>query len=100
MQVYQIADYLGINDLQAHTVSRLKIKARKLWMSQGFIDCIPEVYACTVWDKCDLRKVVIDTIHEHLADLWKMPLKDLLREGGDFPVELMDRLAVSERDSL
>ncbi len=100
MRVYQLADYFGIDDLQIYALGKFKTKAKSLWMSQGFLDCIPEVYASTRYAQCQMRQTVIGIIYEHSDDLWKEPLKNLVHTGGDFAVELVDRLLVSDRLSL
>lgn len=64
-------------------------------MSQGFVECISKVYASTAYTRCPMQRVV-----EHLKDLVKQPLRRLLRIGGDFPVDLIDKLASIDQISL
>lgn len=71
VRVYQLADYFGIDDLQVYALGKFKTMAKSLWMSQGFIDCIPEVYASTTDAQCQMRRAVIDINCEHSEDDWK-----------------------------
>lgn len=40
-----------------------------------------------------MREAVVDMVNQHVPKLWEEPpFRDLVREGGDFPVDLMSRL--------
>lgn len=68
-------------------------------MSRGFIDCIPVVYALTRDDRCQMRTAVINSIDEHWNELPQDLLKKVVHDGGDFSVELVEKLAASKRVS-
>ncbi|KAJ2982283.1 hypothetical protein NQ176_g1484 [Zarea fungicola] len=99
VRVYQLADYFGIDDLQLYSLENFKAKIQRLWMSRGFIDCIPVVYALTRDDRCQMRTAVINSIDEHWNELPQDLLKKVVHDGGDFSVELVEKLAASKRVS-
>lgn len=94
--MYQLADYFGTVGLDAYALKRFKAKAEKLWMSEGFLHCIRDVYDSTVHARCKMRATVVEITRKHLNELWKTPLKDLVRAGGDFAVDLMDQMVPND----
>lgn len=62
----------------------------KLWVSENFVDCIREVYGMSSDKNCEVRREVVKIARSHLADLWdKKTFRDLLREGGDFVIDVL-----------
>ncbi|KAI1317136.1 BTB/POZ domain-containing protein [Xylariaceae sp. FL0255] len=59
-------------------------------------DCIREIYASTTESAKELRSAVIEIGVTHRAELWKKKaFRDLIREGGDFVVDLTGRFSGS-----
>ncbi|EFZ04530.2 ATP-dependent DNA helicase PIF1 [Metarhizium robertsii ARSEF 23] len=68
-----------------------KMKINRLWVSEVFVDCIRDVYQSTSAANCKMRETVVDVARQHLSELWvRRPFKELIREGGDFGVDLME----------
>ncbi|KAJ4159433.1 uncharacterized protein LMH87_008335 [Akanthomyces muscarius] len=93
VRVYELAQYFGVKGLGEYSLDRFKIKIDKLWVSERFVDCIRDVYASTVDSDCKMRKAVVDVTNRHFSQLWDKPLQDLMREGGDFAVDLMEQVS-------
>lgn len=89
MRVYVLANYFGIKSLADYALDRFKAKARTSWGSDEFVSCIRVVYASTAGPQCKMREEVVSITAENLVDLWREPLQNLAREGGDFAVDLM-----------
>ncbi|KAG9249985.1 BTB/POZ domain-containing protein [Emericellopsis atlantica] len=93
LRVYSLAEYFSINGLKEHALSRFKSKISRLWVSEIFPDCIREVYGSTSDPNCDMRKAVVEVTRENRGELWvKKAYRELIHEGGDFAVDLMDEL--------
>lgn len=89
VRVYALADRFLMKELKDYTIERLEARLEDLWISEGFIDCIREVYSSTNEAHRKLRDLVARKAHSGLAKLWvKKPFQDLIREGGDFAVDL------------
>ncbi|EJP61135.1 ankyrin repeat protein [Beauveria bassiana ARSEF 2860] len=99
VRVYQFTDYFGIDDFQVYDLGKLKTKAKSLWTSQGFIDCIPELYASTTDAQCQMRRAVIDIICEHSEDISKV-LEEPPVRGKQFAADLLNRLSSAIGSSL
>ena len=99
VRVYQLAEYFGAHGLSDYALGKFKVKVEKLWVSENFVSCIREVYSSTVYTQCKMRATVVEIIRKHLDVLWKRPLQDLLREGGDFPVDLLDETVCNDAAS-
>ncbi|KAK7177394.1 hypothetical protein PSPO01_16560 [Paraphaeosphaeria sporulosa] len=92
-RVYALADMMLLEGLKALCVSKLKEKLKDLWASDSFPDCIREVYACTHHSGCDMRSAVLEIATAHAPELSdKEVFTDLLRDGGEFPVEYVTAL--------
>ncbi|XWW99150.1 hypothetical protein V2A60_007158 [Cordyceps javanica] len=89
VRVYELAQYFDIKGLKDYSLARFEAKVSKLWVSERFADCIRDVYASTVDTNCEMRRTVVRVARQHLQELWHKPMQDLLREGGDFVVDLM-----------
>ncbi|KID95710.1 hypothetical protein MAJ_08356, partial [Metarhizium majus ARSEF 297] len=93
VRVYQLADYFEVDGLKDYALQKFQAKITKLWVSEVFVDCIRDVYRSTSDEKCKMRGAVVYVVHQHVSELWgKGPFKELLREGGDFAVDLMSKL--------
>ncbi|KAM3510723.1 hypothetical protein MY11210_005649 [Beauveria gryllotalpidicola] len=88
VRVYELAHYFGIQGLKQYALERFKPKVSRLWVSERFLDCIRDVYASTVDKNCEMRKAIVNVTYIHLNELWDRSFEDLLREGGDFVVDL------------
>ncbi|OAQ69694.1 BTB/POZ fold domain-containing protein [Pochonia chlamydosporia 170] len=93
VRVYQLADYFGVQTLKDYSLGKLRLKVQELWVSETFVDCIRDVYQSTIDPDCEMRKIVVDTAWSHFKSLWgKKPFRELVREGGDFAVDLMGKI--------
>ncbi|OAR00195.1 hypothetical protein LLEC1_07017 [Akanthomyces lecanii] len=92
IRVYELAHYFDVKGLGEYSLDRFKVKVEKLWVSERFVDCIRDVYASTVDSDCRMRKAVVDITGKHFDELWEKPLQDLMREGGDFAVDLVEQM--------
>ncbi|KFG84452.1 BTB/POZ domain-containing protein [Metarhizium anisopliae] len=93
VRVYQLADYFEVDGLKREALRRFTTKTIALWATEAFVDCVRDVYQSTSNKKCKMREAVVDIVNQHVPKLWEEPpFRDLVREGGDFPVDLMSRL--------
>lgn len=89
VQVYALADFFLMEELKEFAMKRLDIALKELWLSEGFIDCIAEIYRCTNETHRKLRDLVARKAHSGLAKLWlKKSFRELVRICGDFAVDL------------
>lgn len=64
----------------------------KLWVSEGLVECINEVYDNTSGTD-DMRDAVIRIVVKHREELLRKPAYEtLLSNGGDFAVDLVAAL--------
>ncbi|KAI0435670.1 BTB/POZ domain-containing protein [Xylaria telfairii] len=100
VRVYVTAEFFMLDDLKQLALERLKSSLEKLWVSELLSDCIREVYASTTESESELRNSVVEVAQTHRIDLWKRKeFRDLLREGGDFAVDLMGKFCSANRRS-
>ena len=65
----------------------------ELWVSEGFVNCIREIYNSTK-ESDPIRRTVVQVAKAHLAKLWiKKSFQELIREGGDFLVDFIGTIA-------
>ncbi|KAM3505638.1 hypothetical protein MY10362_002850 [Beauveria mimosiformis] len=100
VRVYELAHYFQIQGLKQYALEKFQPKVERLWVSERFVDCIRDVYASTVNKDCKMRETVVNVTHDHLDDLWDKVFEDLLREGGDFVVDLMAQINGSPKQEL
>ncbi|RMZ71006.1 BTB POZ domain [Pyrenophora seminiperda CCB06] len=81
-----------LEDLKALAAVLLQQKLQDLCTSKSFPECIREVYVTTLENDCAMRSAVIEVATEH-EDLFK----DLIREGGDFPVDYFTSVVFPQR---
>ncbi|KAK8150882.1 hypothetical protein G3M48_004559 [Beauveria asiatica] len=92
VRVYELAQYFQIQGLKQYALEKFQPKVERLWVSERFVDCIRDVYASTVNKDCKMRQMVVNVTHNHLDELWDKVFEDLLREGGDFVVDVMAQI--------
>ncbi|KAL7810868.1 hypothetical protein V8C26DRAFT_409592 [Trichoderma gracile] len=89
IRVYQLADYFRVEGLRDYALHNFESKIKHLWVSEGFVDCIREVYGATDLGY-EMRKAILQVVRLHLGELWeKKAFRLLVREGGDFPMEIL-----------
>ncbi|RYP76242.1 hypothetical protein DL771_001861 [Monosporascus sp. 5C6A] len=94
VRVYVLADMFLMDHLKEDALRKFKSKLSELWISEKFTDCVKEIYSSTNEFDCGLRNAAVETTKVHLTRLWeKKPFKELIREGGDFVVDLTGVLA-------
>lgn len=78
-----------MEDLKDFAIKRLDTSFKELWISEGFIDCITEIYGSTNENHRNLRDLVARKAHSGLEKLWaKKQFRELVRTCGDFAVDL------------
>lgn len=95
VRVYALADYFIVEGLKDYALQRFRSKIRQLWVSEKFVDCIRDIYDSTIDPNCKMRQAVVEIVRNNIAELWeKAPFQEVLREGGDFIVDLMSKLVI------
>ncbi|KAI1502474.1 hypothetical protein F5X99DRAFT_156131 [Biscogniauxia marginata] len=101
VRVYTTADFFLMDELKAYALDKFKSKLQQLWVSELFVDCIREVYSSTNESDEGIRGAVVQAAKEHLNDLWlKKPFQALVREVGEFAVDLVAKFRVSNASSV
>lgn len=68
-----------MEELKEYGIKRLEATLEEFWISQGFIDCIKEIYGSTNESHRNLRDLVTRRAHSGLAKLWaKKPFQELV----------------------
>lgn len=87
-----------LEDLKALATVKLQQNLQDLGTSESFPECIREVYATTPENDCAMRSAVIEVATEHVGELGRKTLfKDLIREGGDYPVDYFTNVVFPQR---
>ncbi|KAI1421352.1 BTB/POZ domain-containing protein [Xylaria sp. FL1777] len=93
VRVYVTAEFFMLDDLKEHALQKFKSKLKQLWVSELLVDCIREIYSSTTVSEYGLRNAVVEIVRSNWRELWgKKAFRDLIRAGGDFAVDLMDKL--------
>jgi hypothetical protein len=72
---------------------KFKLQLQQHWISDTFPDCIREVYSISS-NSAAIRKVIVDIVSSHNQELvQKRPFQELIREVGDFAVDLVLTIA-------
>ncbi len=91
VRVYELANFFLVPSLKDYAFQRFSSKLKGLWITEGFIGCVKHVYSVTS-ESDEMRGLVADVSRQHLSELWKKPpFQELIREGGDFAVDLTAR---------
>ena len=78
-----------MEELKEYAIKRLEVTLKDLWISEGFIDCITEIYESTDESHHKLRGLVTRKAHSGLGKLWaKQQFRELIRNCGDFAVDV------------
>lgn len=94
-RVYALADYFLMSDLKEYALKRFESKIQELWISEAFVDCIRAVYTADEYDS-RMRNAVVRVARTNIKKLWQRKrFQDLVREIGDFAVDLMAILTAS-----
>ena len=90
-RVYALADTFRMEDLKSLLHGKFKLQLQEYWISDTFVDCIREVYSIsTDFGSFVIRDAVVEIASLHKKDLvQKRPFQELIREVGDFAVDLM-----------
>jgi hypothetical protein len=85
-----------LDGLKALSMTKLKLKLQDLWTSDSFPECVREIYASTLDSDQAMRSTVVEVARAHIHELGKKAIfKGLIREGGDFAVELFESVMFS-----
>jgi hypothetical protein len=86
-----------IEELRELSCRKLELQLQKHWISDTFMDCVQEVYS-TSQDKAAIRTIVMSVAATHIQELiQKQYFQELIREIGDFAVDLMVKMASIRR---
>ncbi|KAI0388517.1 BTB/POZ domain-containing protein [Xylariaceae sp. FL0594] len=97
VRVYVTAEFFMLDGLKQFALRRFTSKLEQLWVSELLVDCIREVYESTTESEHGLRSAVVEVAEAHRVDLWgKKAFRDLIREGGDFAVDLMGKFCLGQ----
>ena len=97
VKVYVLADYFKIRGLQDYALQRQDDCLKGEWTGADLVDCIREVYGTTNGGKDKMTALISGVAYQHLARLWKdEPFRELIREGGDFVLDIVRRNASGE----
>ena len=93
-RVFALADMFRMDDLKALAVRNLETQLQKHWISDTFPDCVREVYGNTAQGDAAMRKIVVEVVKDHLGKLCSTTVfLDVIRETGDFAVDVVKKLA-------
>ena len=84
-----------MEDLKTLACKKFELQLQQHWISDTFVDCIREVYMTSRVSDAT-RKAVVRTVFLHKELVNKQPFQDLIREVGDFAVDLVSVLATSK----
>ncbi|KAM6513861.1 hypothetical protein FALCPG4_015066 [Fusarium falciforme] len=89
-QVYMVAKYFLIDQLTDISLQRFESKSRSEWDSKMLTKCILDVYDSTTEGDHKVRNVVLDLTRRYQTSLRdESNFRDLLRQGGDFVLDLV-----------
>ena len=89
-----------MEDLKSLSCKKFEVQLEQHWISDTLVNCIREVYS-TSTDVAAVRKAVVKTVSSHKKDLVpKRPFQELIREVGDFAVDLVLAMADSREAHL
>ncbi|PVH71127.1 hypothetical protein DL98DRAFT_521243 [Cadophora sp. DSE1049] len=92
-RVYALADMFRMEDLMKVSCKKFELQLKQHWISDTFPDCIREVYSISS-NSTAIRKVIVDIVSSHKQELvQKRPFQEVIREVGDFAVELVLKIA-------
>ncbi|KFY03482.1 hypothetical protein V490_00177 [Pseudogymnoascus sp. VKM F-3557] len=94
-RVYALADMFRMEDLKTLVCKKFEAQLQQYWISDTFVECIREVYMTSRVSEAT-RKAVVRTVFLHKELVNKQPFQDLIREVGDFAVDLVSVMAVSK----
>lgn len=84
---------LRMDDLMTVSCKKFELQLQQHWISDTFPDCIRKIYSISS-NVAGIRKVIVDMVSLHKKELVrKMQFQELIREAGDFAVDLMLRIA-------
>lgn len=91
--MFALADMFRMGDLKALAIQNLKAQLQKHWISDIFPDSVQEVYGNTPQQSA-LRDTVVEVAQTYLGELCsKSAFLDVIRETGDFAVDVVKGLA-------
>ncbi|KAH7360792.1 BTB/POZ protein [Rhexocercosporidium sp. MPI-PUGE-AT-0058] len=95
LRVFALADMLRIDELKLIACKKFERQLEQHWISDTLPDCVREVYSTTnSVDSNSIRIAVVNTVASHKEDLvQKGPFQDLIREVGDFAVDLVLKIS-------
>ena len=93
--MFALADMFRIEELKVIACKKFEQQLQQHWISDTFPDSIREVYsASNNTDSDSIRNIVVGAVASHKQDLLqKVPFQELIREVGDFAVDLVLRIA-------
>ena len=94
-RVFALADMFRMEGLKNLSCEKLKLQLKEHWKSEAFPDCIREVYSTSEETQAlGARRVVVEEAALHRKELIQKRLfQDLIREPGDFGIDLVLKIA-------
>ena len=95
LRAFALADMLRIDELMLIACKKFDHRLELNWISDTLPDCGREVYSTTNdVDSNSIRVAVVNVVASHTEDLvHKEPFHRLIREVGDFAVDLVLKIA-------
>ncbi|KAG4427264.1 hypothetical protein IFR05_017253 [Cadophora sp. M221] len=95
LRVFALADMLRLDDLKLIACKKFEHQLEQHWISDTLPDCVREVYSTTNnFDSKGMRIAIVNAVASHKEELvHKRPFQDLIREVGDFAVDLVLKIA-------
>ncbi|OXV09093.1 hypothetical protein Egran_03144 [Elaphomyces granulatus] len=91
-RIFALSGIFRIDDLKELSCNKFEDQLEQHWISDTFPHCIREIYSTS--NNTDIRKIVVDAVASHSQDLVeKRSFQDLIREVGDFAVDLVLKMA-------
>jgi hypothetical protein len=91
-RIFALSAIFRIDDLKELSCNKFEDQLEQHWISDTFPHCIREIYSTS--NNTDIRKIVVDAVASHSQDLVeKRSFQDLIREVGDFAVDLVLKMA-------
>ena len=85
-----------MEELKTLSCKKFELQLQQHWITDAFPDCIREVYIIST-EGSSIRKTVVDAVFSHRKALvQKRPLQEVVREVGDFAIDLVLKMTNSD----
>ncbi|KAF2807551.1 uncharacterized protein BDZ99DRAFT_392862, partial [Mytilinidion resinicola] len=99
LRVYTLADMFFSEGLKKLALKRFQQEVEEHWRSDESPECIREVYSSTHERAAAVRAAVVEVAARNVQELGRKEIfQDLIRKGGDFAVDYVERLGRRSND--